>query len=647
VAVAEKYDDLVDGPSPPLVAAAAASAASSLDSWQLACSQQLRSQSKATLKVAAASAAEDAKTEASTAIFSTCSRSLQLRARMDRVSQGSRTDDCTTGRYYPVYCMDMDRFLALPLMQKHEDVIAELYVPTRYNTMHFISHEWIGFSHPDPDGVQLKLMQDVLTAFAEGKAKSLFSTVDWPAFLQGFSAGTGETVRRFETQLIDRERFDEEDIRLHIIQGCVWLDYHSIPQSEERGQRSFLDAVDSIPHYVERCDYFWICAPDALHHDLHEPRNFASWRQRGWCRLEEMTNLMSKRLKMPLVVTSTSQVQTYGFLEWVQTMYGRPEKSVANGHFTCCRFNHKMECADGTLREILCDKVAIAPVIATVFDSLFSHSKGQADSFKRNLLQHAAPSIFAGLEELLPSKVAEFAAPPDETVAAFLLRAGYESLDSVDGLGWPPVMWAISFGHIKVVKEICQLRPDMLYQRPQQGQAIIAVAVHRPIEEFKEILSWDARSRTAKELNHPSFRGYTALDRAAKFGHHGAVRHLLELRADVDPKRLDNGCTPLLSAAEVGYPECCAALLEFRADIHAKSTAGDTALHLAARPTAVIGNYAAGAKTEVIAALLRGRADVHALDASGLTPLGVSKRLHFQEGATALHDMGAHLPRSK
>jgi len=345
---------------------------------------------------------------------------------------------------------------------------------------------------------------------------------------------------------------------------------------------------------------------------------------------------MSKRLKMPLVLTCSQKVQTYGFLEWVQTMYGRPEKSVANGNFTCCRFNHRMKRPDGSTKEIACDKVAIAPVIATVFESLFDHTQGDADHFKRNLLQHAALSIFSGMETLLPKVVAKFSAPAEETVDAFLARAGFDSIDSLDGLGWPPLMWAVSFGHLNVVKEMCRLRPDMLYQRPHQGQSIIAVAVHRPIDEFKQILSWDPRSRTPKELNHPSFRGYTALDRASKFGHHEAVRLLLELRAAVDVKRLDNGCTPLLSAAEVGFPKCCEVLLEHLADVNERSSLNDTALHLAARPTAVIGNSEPGAKAEVIELLLKYRADMSALDATGLTALGVSKQRHFIDGVRAL-----------
>jgi len=68
----------------------------------------------------------------------------------------------------------------------------------------------------------------------------------------------------------------------------VWIDFLSIPQlvdvnnedvevlrQHELDQTS---AVPSIPYCVERCNFFWVLAPDAVHEDRQEPCGFADLR---------------------------------------------------------------------------------------------------------------------------------------------------------------------------------------------------------------------------------------------------------------------------------------------------------------------------------------------------------------------------------
>ena len=81
---------------------------------------------------------------------------------------------------FPTYCLPMAKFLELERMQTHESLLTELIISGGKFTdgcggstgrMHFISHEWLGFRHPDPDGVQLRRMQSILATFADGKAR--------------------------------------------------------------------------------------------------------------------------------------------------------------------------------------------------------------------------------------------------------------------------------------------------------------------------------------------------------------------------------------------------------------------------------------------------------------------------------------------
>ena len=45
------------------------------------------------------------------------------------------------------------------------------------------------------------------------------------------------------------------------------------------------------------------------------------------CVHKEMTNLLSKMLKMPLIVTTAPRIQTYGWLDGMQALFNRPERS--------------------------------------------------------------------------------------------------------------------------------------------------------------------------------------------------------------------------------------------------------------------------------------------------------------------------------
>eukprot|EP00971_Amphidinium_carterae_P029313 576720-Amphidinium_carterae.1 len=49
--------------------------------------------------------------------------------------------------------------------------------------MHLISHEWLSFRHPDPDAVQLRLMQVVFGKSKTGEARKLFQVEEWDALL--------------------------------------------------------------------------------------------------------------------------------------------------------------------------------------------------------------------------------------------------------------------------------------------------------------------------------------------------------------------------------------------------------------------------------------------------------------------------------
>jgi len=519
---------------------------------------------------------------------------------------------------FPVHVLNMAEFMALEVMKPHEEILQLLHQPNDTEIIHFISHEWLGFFHPDPDATQLRRMQSIFRTIAEGGAKSLFTDADFEGFLKGVSSGTSRHMHHVEGQITSRGQFGEEDVVMHVTQGSVWLDYHSIPQDTQKS--SFKDAVNSIPHYVERSDYFWVCAPRGRHHELKEVRDFASWRGRGWCRFEEIMNLLSKVLKMPLIVTNATHVQTYGFIDAIQMFFGRPDRSVANGNFTCCRLGHVIKKKDGTTQHIPCDKDTLGPILALMYKSVFDFgAKGQESfsKFKQNMLKSAAYGIFAGFEK----ESARLAIPHGMGTEAFLREIGFADLDSRDQIGFLPLLWAVSFGDMQTAADLVCERPEQLYVRSIHKMSVLIRGLPLPPDDFKKLLWLDDNMRMEDELNHATNNGYTAVDRACKFGFHHNLRTLLELRASTSTRRKDNDATPILSAAMEGYDQCCAVMLEFRADVHAVDARKRTILHLAANPMATLGNSVEGCRVNVLKLGLEAGVDKLAEDDQGKTAL--------------------------
>jgi len=530
---------------------------------------------------------------------------------------------------FPTLCMTMTRFLRLELMLPHEEVVEKLIEPADDAIVHFVSHEWLGFDHPDPAGTQLRCMQTIFTNFLEGKAKSLFKEADWEAFLKGVSAGTSQALRESEAHMAGRERRTAHDLMNHVKAGCVWLDYHSIPQACK--DEIFIKAVQGIPSYVERSDYFWICAPPGVHADLQEPRNYSTWRSRGWCRLEETTNFLSRRLTMPLVVTDQPYLSTFGFLDGLHAYYGRPERSVFNGCFTCCQRDHQLQEKDGSFVTIPCDKDAIAPVLRQMFEN-FLAVPSAVHKFRANAARNVAQVIFAGY----PSEYEKWQPNPNETLEQCLARLEFTSVDGVDSLGWGPMLWFAQLADMKLVRELAHLRPNSLTDRPSHGLTVLTRSAHLPHGRYRELLSLYPEDIRESFVNIASDSGYTAVDRAAKYGFVENLRLLIETKAQIEVRRQDSGASPLLSAASSKYPRCVQVLLEARADINARDLQGRSALHLAADPLCVIGNTDENVVLEVLEILLEARANVHQGDNLHRTPLDVAVELKMSKAGRDL-----------
>jgi len=150
----------------------------------------------------------------------------------------------------------------------------------------FVSHEWLSWEHPDPEGVQIRTLCRTLERLQNGEIKYVRQDL------------VNEIVTKHKVKTGSKEWNEILD------NGYIWFDFLSIPQPtisvEDTGsevfkklQRECKLGVRSIPGYVERSDIMIIVAPACDHKDRKNKSNgkphrtgYRSWRNRGWCLLE-------------------------------------------------------------------------------------------------------------------------------------------------------------------------------------------------------------------------------------------------------------------------------------------------------------------------------------------------------------------------
>uniref|UniRef100_A0A7S1FAU5 Tyrosine-protein kinase ephrin type A/B receptor-like domain-containing protein n=1 Tax=Noctiluca scintillans TaxID=2966 RepID=A0A7S1FAU5_NOCSC len=109
----------------------------------------------------------------------------------------------------------------------------------------FISHQWLGHTHPDPDNVHFLAV----------------------------CAACESVCSRFD--------IDSEDL-------YVWIDFASIPQLNVHLKTL---SIDSLAVYSSISRFFVIVAPECTHHDSMKVCNEETYQSRGWCRLEQWARM--------------------------------------------------------------------------------------------------------------------------------------------------------------------------------------------------------------------------------------------------------------------------------------------------------------------------------------------------------------------
>ena len=217
---------------------------------------------------------------------------------------------------FPMYLVELAQFLQMGQLVRHELAREagqlRCFEPQEADEVSassgavFVSHQWAGFDHPDPEGRQYCA---ILVA------------------LQGLQ-GRG------------------------IACGYIWVDYTSIPQVNEYQQQA---AVNSLSVYASRCSVLVAVAPTCTHVDTGAEVNLQTYGSRGWCRLELLSYKTGsgRRSGDPTTFICDDSGLRSGDAD--DSLADQSILHVLGGSFTCCSRKHpdNMPCDRHKIRDVL------------------------------------------------------------------------------------------------------------------------------------------------------------------------------------------------------------------------------------------------------------------------------------------------------
>mmetsp|Transcript_91864 Transcript_91864/g.259477 ORF Transcript_91864/g.259477 Transcript_91864/m.259477 type:complete len:650 (+) Transcript_91864:77-2026(+) len=492
----------------------------------------------------------------------------------------------------------------------------------------FLSHQWLAYDRPDPNGVQLAAIQRCLKLIIAGDIDAVMDSSTWESFainvpnvrIKEFWA-TGELV--WQNVKLSKEHF------AHALSNAyIWIDYSSIPQVDSASspehagdiEKEQAKAIQSIPFYVERSSYFFVVAPRAPHEATGNICDLETWGARGWCRLEEWATNLRKEACAMLVVTESPFLRVATW-ENFHIRHGLTRNgAICCGDFTCCQLGHTFQG-----RQIRCDKVVCKAVVTNMWQKKVDY--GMAKS-----------SMIAFCLKLWSSHMfTDNSTDPwsgghliDNTDTSSRLRSFHDNhigslMEKVMGERErnARLVWAGLVGSPALIKDILEARCDP-YCTDVLGRTALHNAVLSGNIEAATVLLEAAPESLATFVNRKNKNacGFNPILRAADQGHEAMMKLLLYHRAEVDVMLDNSHSTALHLAAENGFEKCARLLLDARIDAAAKNINGRTALHFSADPVALFGS--SSGKLKVTQMLFAAGLSATQPDNSGVTPLDIA-----------------------
>ena len=171
---------------------------------------------------------------------------------------------------FPMYAVPLKVLLQMGEMIPHEELKATGRLVEFQNSLGkamFVSHQWVGHRHPDPEFKQLKVLQDALT----------YVTTELEVIPVDLVT---------ETMMPSAKGLRTAELRSDPL--FIWYDYFSCPQLEYTSQRrdnenrsQLLNAIASIPAYVNTSSFFLALCPVVENPSQSMLFTPASWAERG------------------------------------------------------------------------------------------------------------------------------------------------------------------------------------------------------------------------------------------------------------------------------------------------------------------------------------------------------------------------------
>ena len=167
---------------------------------------------------------------------------------------------------FPMYTVSLEVFFGMRELQPHEALKAQGLLSrfdARMGNAAFVSHQWLGVDHPDPEGKQMRILQ---------------------AALQHAMSDMEHIPLDIMTQVVIPTLKPMPTSELRTAPLFLWYDYFSCPQCRAGEQADLSKAISSIPVYVAQCTFFFVVCP-VLEGEA-SVLSPITWSRRGWCRLE-------------------------------------------------------------------------------------------------------------------------------------------------------------------------------------------------------------------------------------------------------------------------------------------------------------------------------------------------------------------------
>jgi len=305
------------------------------------------------------------------------------------------------------------RVKTLTRLEPHESLADELveYDESMGKCL-FLSHTWLGHQEPDPNNAKFELLRHLAERILSGKLDIGPHWTTESAF--GALQITGK------------------DLAKDLANGFIWLDWWSIPQATDALQNRLL-AISSITSYVADSHFFMVLA-GAWTHRNGSVRDVRAWGSRGWCRVEQLANALSPRIKPLIVALSPSAISTYG----PGGIFGRPwlYEPVGCGAFT-----------------VDADKESLGTPLATLIDARRALALSDSDLLWFRVLSACKAHLLSGLpiaDQIQPE-------PLDEWMKS--LR--FQSVDDGKASGLTPLRFAILAGRRDLVRSLLERNADV------------------------------------------------------------------------------------------------------------------------------------------------------------------------------------------